>query len=273
MDENMETMTAAVDAAWNDGEETTAPETAPAQEQTGTEQTSGAPEAAETQEGQEQGADQAPELFTLKNLGETRQVGRDELIALGQKGWDYDRVKTERDELRDYRTQAEPALALVERYAQRNGMTVAQYLDFCAAQEYQNAGMDEQTARQKVAMDRQQAELDQRQADLDAEARRDQQAQEAAQAQREAQRRDFESFLRMYPAVDPKSIPQEVWAQVQNGIPLTTAYTIHENQRLQQELTAERQNTANRGKAPGAMGGTAEDDNMKSLIAKYWDEG
>lgn len=282
MDETMETMTAAAEAAWDDAPEaeTTAGQGQQdhgGEAQAEPQQTSGAEgqtESGQTEQGgAEQGADQPPELFTLKNRDETRQVGRDELIALGQKGWDYDRVKAERDELRTYRETAAPALDLVERYAQRNGMTVAQYLDFCAQQEYQSAGMDEQTARQRVAMDRQRAELDQRQAALDAE--QDQRArQEAAQAaQREAQERDFRAFLGAYPNVDPKSIPQEVWAAVAQGASLTTAYTMHENQRLQQELKAEKQNAANRAKAPGAMGGSAEDDNMRSLVSRYWDEG
>ena len=34
-----------------------------------------------------------PESYTLRHLGEERSVGRDELIALAQKGLDYDRIR------------------------------------------------------------------------------------------------------------------------------------------------------------------------------------
>ena len=33
------------------------------------------------------------ESFTLRHLGETKNVGRDEVIALAQKGMDYDRIR------------------------------------------------------------------------------------------------------------------------------------------------------------------------------------
>ena len=35
--------------------------------------------------------------YTLKHLDETRTVGRDEVIALAQKGMDYDRIREQRD--------------------------------------------------------------------------------------------------------------------------------------------------------------------------------
>ena len=91
MEENMETkelLDAELDGAW-DGEGTPEPET----------QSADAPEDAEDQAAS---ADRQ-EMFTLKNRDETRQVGREELIAMAQKGWDYDKVRQERDQLRQYR--------------------------------------------------------------------------------------------------------------------------------------------------------------------------
>lgn len=35
-----------------------------------------------------------PESFTLRHLGETKNVGREEVIALAQKGMDYDRIRS-----------------------------------------------------------------------------------------------------------------------------------------------------------------------------------
>lgn len=38
--------------------------------------------------------------FKLKHLDEVREVGRDEVVELAQKGMDYDRIRTERDSLK-----------------------------------------------------------------------------------------------------------------------------------------------------------------------------
>lgn len=40
------------------------------------------------------------ESFTLKHNGKLYEVGREELIALAQKGMDYDRIRNDRDECR-----------------------------------------------------------------------------------------------------------------------------------------------------------------------------
>ena len=42
----------------------------------------------------EPAANPAPESFTLRHLGETKNVGREEVIALAQKGMDYDRIRS-----------------------------------------------------------------------------------------------------------------------------------------------------------------------------------
>ena len=41
------------------------------------------------------------ETFTLKHLDEQREVSREELIALAQKGLDYDRIRADRDRLKN----------------------------------------------------------------------------------------------------------------------------------------------------------------------------
>lgn len=44
--------------------------------------------------------EQVQESFTLKHNGKLYEVGREELIALAQKGMDYDRIRNDRDECR-----------------------------------------------------------------------------------------------------------------------------------------------------------------------------
>lgn len=211
-----------------------------------------APTAAEEPVGETPEEPEAPqeELFTLKNRDETRQVNRQELVAMAQKGWDYDTVRAERDQLRQFRSEAGPALEMVKANAQRNGMTVPDYLDHCRKQDLMRGGLDEHTAAQTLQIEKQQAELD---------ARRQQENSliQRVRAQQAGRRQDMERFLQAYPAVRAESIPDQVWAQVARGVPLVSAYAMHENQQLKAQLAAERQNKANRLRTPGSLGANA----------------
>lgn len=273
--ESMEQLSGSVDAAW--GEEI-APEeqpTVPADQPAEQDSQSGAESVpAEQQEQADQPAQPAanqPELFTLKNRDETRQVTREEAIALAQKGWDYDHVRSERDKLRQDWQEAEPALALVRSYAQRNGMTVEAYLDYCRRQELVAGGMSEQAAAERTALDKERSELERRQAKLDERERAQDDQRRQAQEQEQARQRDIQAFYQAYPGVDPKAIPKEVWDAVRAGQSLTNAYTMHENRRLQAELAAARQNKRNSAASPGSLGGEGAESRAQ-IIEQWWDE-
>ena len=205
------------------------------------------------QSAEEERADQ-PQLFTLKYRGEQLQVTQDEMVALAQKGRDYDTVRQERDQLLQYRQEADPALELVRGYAQRNGMTVGDYLDYCRRRELMSQGINEQTANAQIAVEKQQeAEADQ------------------ARQRQEAQRKDFAAFLGAYPGVKTTEIPKEVWEKVAQGESLVSAYTMHRNRQLEAELAAERQNRKNQQRTTGSLsdpaGGDRQDD-----IDRWWNE-
>lgn len=150
---------------------------------------------AEAEQGEKQ-ADQ-PELFTLKNRDETRQVTRQELIAMAQKGWDYDKVRQERDQLRQYRQAMEQIRPPVKAIPKA-----------------------EELSRRVKA---------------------------------NAQRQDMERFLQTYPTVKAEDIPRAVWGQVARGVPLVSAYAMHENQQMKIQLAAQRQDQLNRARTPGAL--------------------
>ncbi len=251
MDEIMETMEVTDDqvtAAWDDTETADQPEEeAPAT----------TPDEAPQVPGEEGEPADQPEMFTIKNRDETRSVTRDELISMAQKGWDYDQVREERDQLRQYRQQADPALDLVKAYAQRNNMSVPDYLDFCRTHELMAGGMTQQDAEQAVRFEKERAELDRQRGELRAFQEYQNNIRQRAAQQQQARQRDIESFYQAYPKVDPKSIPPEVWAEVKAGHTLTDAYTRHENRRLQAELAALKQNQKNKAQTPGSLGGTS----------------
>lgn len=203
-------------------------------------------------------ADQPEELFTLKNRDETKQVKRDELLAMAQKGWDYDKVREERDQLRAYRDEANPALSFIKALAQKSNMSVSDYIDYCRKQELMNAGINEATAQAQINIEKQQAAIDAAQAEQRAAQEEAQRKQEAEERKKEEQRADLVRFMQAFPDVKAESIPKEVWASVQKGIPLTTAYTMYKNRALEAELTALKQNAEARERTPGSMNTAGE---------------
>ena len=260
MEEIMEIQSAEIDSAWD--EEDCAPvDEAP-------EETVDQPVEPETPA--EPAPVDQPETFTLKNREETKQVTREELIAMAQQGWDYGRVREERDQLRKFRDEASPALELVKSYAQRNGMELGAYLDFCRKQELMANGMSEEAASVKVGMEKERAELDAREAAIKAQEEKNNSALKQSQQKAAERQKDFEAFLAAYPDVNPQSISKEVWAAVQKGESLMVAYTKHENARLKAELAAERQNKINQQRTPGSLGGNAV--NEMDEIDRLWAE-
>lgn len=258
-----------LDAAWADetpeAQEPEPPQAHPAPEAPQAEEPPAAPEEQEEKPAE---ADQ-PELFTLKNRDETRQVTREELVSMAQKGWDYDTVRQERDQLRQYREEADPALLMVRGYAERSGMTVEQYLDLCRRQELLSQGVNEQTADAQIRLEKQQAILEaQTRAAQEARQRQEAEAQKAQEAQA-ARRKDMEDFMAAHPGVKGADIPNEVWAQVAAGKSMTTAYTEYENKQLKAELAAERQNKANAQRSPGSLTNPQGED-TRSELDKIW---
>lgn len=272
-DQTVETEAQDMDGLWEAVD--TAPEEA---DQLPEEPAAGTDPAAEdtdqpTQEGPPHQEDQTPttpeETFTLKHLDQVRQVGKEEVVTLAQKGLDYDRIRTERDELRQYRQEADPALGLVKGYAEKNGMTVAQYIDYCRKQELIGQGVNEPTAQAQVELERQRAQLE-AQTRADQEARQRQEAiTRQVQERQEARKRDMTAFLETFPGVKGADVPREVWARVAAGESLVAAYAVYQNQQLQAQLAALKQNRENAARTPGSLnthGEKAGDD-----LADLWD--
>ncbi len=265
-------MDAALDAEWDDSAADQPQEAQEATEavQESTEQeaqTQEPPESEQAQETQDEAKADQPETFTLKNRDETRTVSRDELIAMAQKGWDYDTVRAERDQLRQYRDEADPAMSLIKSFAQRSNMTIGDYLDYCRKQELLAGGVNEATAQAQLELEKQQAAMaaEREQRSMEEQARQRQVQEEEQRTQ--ARKAEMVQFLNAYPDVKPADIPPQVWAQVSNGTPLTVAYTMYQNQQLRADLAAERQNKENRSKTTGSMStaGAAEQDELDAI--------
>lgn len=190
---------------------------------------------------------------------------------MAQKGWDYDTVRQERDQLRQYRQEADPALTLVRSYAQRNGLSVEQYIDLVRKQELIAQGINEQTADAQISVEKQQAALQAQAAEAEAARQRQKAAEERARQQSEARKQGMLDFLRAYPDVKPADVPKEVWERVAQGESLVSAYTMHRNRQLEAELAAERQNRQNQQNTTGPLNSPREGD-TRSEIDKWWYE-
>ena len=92
----------------------------------------------------------------------------------------------------------------------------------------------------------------------------------AAQEARQRRQRDFVDFFRSRPDVQARDIPEQVYRQVQRGVPLLTAYTAWENRSLRAQLAAQRQNEMNRGRAVSAAASSGK-STASDQWARAWD--
>lgn len=206
-----------------------------------------AEEAEEPSKGEpEQNAEAQTDQFELKHLDEVRTVGREEVIALAQKGMDYDRIRGKLDEREGKEAEA---FSFLEGLAKEQGMTVEDFMDSTKASlKAKRDGVDYNAALQAVKMERREAALAKKEKEL-----QNQQAQKAQADEADRRRQqDIADFRAAYPDVDGKSIPKEVWTDVAKGMSLLNAYAKFDNARIREELEAERKNAENARKAAGS---------------------
>lgn len=254
-----------VDEEAQDGNQTDDVDTPEAAEdrQQGTEPTqdpaqpeaNGAPDTQQTQ--------QEPELFELKVNKGIQKVTMDQMKEYAQQGLDYGRVRQQRDSLQQslndqlqWRSQNEAHLNELSEVAKAAGMDIPGLISSLRVNMLVQQGMSRETAQERIRAERaeRQVAANQQQA----------QQQRSAQAQqeqaRQRQEQDVQNFLRIYSGVDPKTIPQSVWAEVRNGDTLVSAYGRYQNQQLQNQikelnakLEAQKQNNNNKQRSLGSV--------------------
>lgn len=258
-----------IDAEWGGLEEPTMDpveeEAAEPEQETVTEQNVETPVESEK-------ADQ-PEMFPIsaKFKGEEKWVTKEEAKPLLQKGMHYDEVRSERDELRAYKQANDAAVNLVKRYAESMGKTIPEYLDYVREQELMAGGMTQEAATRQLNVEKREAAVSDREAKI-AQAEEKQNGEQAKEQERQERlNQQFSQFQKAYPKVDPNTIPKEVWDMFTNDdVPLTTAYTIHENKRLMAEIEAEKKNKENKALTTGSLSGNAMTD--ADEIDRIWAE-
>lgn len=204
-----------------------------------------------------------PQVFTLKVNKEERQVSREEVIELAQKGADYDRVKEQLKGQQD----AMDVLGALAREAQTD---IPGLLDGFRLSMLKKQGLSEDAARERLAREKAERENEQ------LKANRQPPAETAAQRAR----REVEEFRQVYPKVElSDDLMKKLMSDVQEGKTLTEAYRNHEAAEkdakiaeLERQLEAEKQNRRNRAGSPGSQkdsggrhGKSEFDDFLKAL--------
>lgn len=205
-------------------------------------------------------------------MGEVRQANEAEMVALAQKGMDYDRIRSQYDEFK-------PVMEMVNRFANQQGLNTKDYISMLRTQAKQAEGLSEADARRSV-------ELEDREAVVAvAEAERQAQQDAMAQAQRAeaeaASRRqaDIQEFQQTFPeaAKDPNSIPPQVWADVRNGSSLVAAYARYAVQQARQdaadakrETASVQQNQRNAERSTGSMRSAGDGLKSKDPFLEGW---
>lgn len=202
---------------------------------------------------------QEPELFELKVNKGIQKVTMDQMKEYAQQGLDYGRVRQQRDSLQQslndqlqWRSQNEAHLNELSEVAKAAGMDIPDLISSLRVNMLVQQGMSRETAQERIRAERAERQVAANQQQRSAQAQQEQ--------ARQRQEQDVQNFLRIYSGVDPRTIPQSVWAEVRNGDTLVSAYGRYQNQQLQNQikelnakLEAQKQNNNNKQRSLGSV--------------------
>lgn len=236
----------------------------------------GEPEADE-KAGAEEKTDQS---FELKHLDETRTVDREEVIALAQKGMDYDRIREKYDaakEILAWHEENQDSVRFLEELAKEQGMSLSEMVDATRAQIMSNKTRQSlEVCKGIVANERKAAELERRQKAMESSAK---EVTDQAKA-KEKMEADVKAFAAAYPeqAKDPNAIPKEVWDAVHQGETLVNAYRAYENRQLKEQLAKEKaeaekrkQEEKNKARSTGSQKSAGQRSEMDAFDSAWYD--
>lgn len=242
-------------------------------------------EEAEEQKPETEQPEQAPEkeqdqLFELKHLDETKTVNREEVIALAQKGMDYDRVREKYDagkEAIQWYEQNADSVRWLEQIAKDQGMTFEEMVDNTRAQIMANETKQAlNVCRGIVANERKAAQLEAQKKAMESKSS----AENAKTAAREKMEADIREFTKAYPeqAREPDKLPKEVWDAVHRGETLTSAYRAYENKQLKAQLEQEKtaaerraQEEKNKARSTGSQSTAGRKTDAELFDAAWYD--
>lgn len=240
-------------------------------------------DAAQPGENEEQQAQTDGQLFELKHLGETKNVNRDEVVTLAQKGMDYDRVTEKNTQLENQVSEQKQQLAQLTEHenalkelAKQSGTTVEELVEnMLIAVTKSKYGIDDDgMALERVKLDRERRALDQERAALATK----NQEQEQQAANEKWRGECFDAFAKAYPDVDPASIPNGVWEAFNRGETLVSAYARERNKALEAEIARMKseqetrdRNAANAARSTGSQSSAGKTGSDEAFDALWYD--
>lgn len=247
------------DSAEEEAEEVTGEEAEADQQEAETAEASDNTEEPEqTEEPKDEAADQR---FVLKHLDEVKEVGRDEVITLAQKGMDYDRkVPKLNAKIAEYEE-------FLNELAAPGKLTIEQLIDSTRARLLQKKKMDEgeDISEADAIFEVQRAREEKSRAKEGPE--KTEAPEEKAQ---EATPVEVKRFMEVYPNVKAEDIPQSVWDDVKRTGDLLGAYTRYENAELKRRMTALETNKKNEERSTGSRK-TAGSAKARDAFDEGWD--
>lgn len=240
-------------------------------------------DAAQPGENEEQQAQTDGQLFELKHLGETKNVNRDEVVTLAQKGMDYDRVTEKNTQLENQVSEQKQQLAqltehenALQELAKQSGTTVEELVEnMLIAVTKSKYGIDDDgMALERVKLDRERRALEQERAALAPQ----KQEQEQQAANEKWRGECFDAFAKAYPDVDPASIPNGVWEAFNRGETLVSAYARERNKALEAEIARMKseqetrdRNAANAARSTGSQSSAGKTGSDEAFDALWYD--
>lgn len=249
------------------------------------EQNDGGQDADAAQPGENEGqqAQTDGQLFELKHLGETKNVNRDEVVTLAQKGMDYDRVTEKNTQLETQVSEQKQQLAqltehenALQELAKQSGTTVEELVEnMLIAVTKSKYGIDDDgMALERVKLDRERRALDQERAALAPQKKE----QEQQAANKKWRGECFDAFAKAYPDVDPASIPNGVWEAFNRGETLVSAYARERNKALEAEIARMKseqetrdRNAANAARSTGSQSSAGKTGSDEAFDALWYD--
>lgn len=176
----------------------------------------------------------ADQTFTLKHLDEVKEVNRDEVITLAQKGLDYDRIRTERDSLKAEKATIQEHEDFLKELADLAGLSVE---DLMVETKAKLVVADEKKKGYDISLDQAKYRIrsemkTQKKAEPEPV---EEEAPEGPSIQ-ELREANFKRFVEAYP--DVKEIPSEVWREFGDGskVELKDIYARYENKQLKAKI-------------------------------------
>ena len=215
---------------------------------------------AEAEEGKPEANDQdADQWLELKHMDDpVRKVSKKEAQELAQKGLDYDRIRQERDQLKQNSS----------RYEEMENFLKEMQGDFASIEDF----MDDTRARIK-------AEDEGISFDDALKTVRANRTSKAPAAEPADKPSPVDEFVRRFPHVKAEEIPESVWAEVRETGDLVGAYVKYANtekeseiQKLKDEIETLKQNAKNAARSAGSSRSSGNKSG-KSAIAELWDNG